>query len=582
MSRLAVVEKEKCSPVGCGEWCIKKCPVNRKGEKCIALEKEKAVIDEQLCIGCGICIRCPFDAVHIINLPEKLEEPLHRFGKSTFELFNLPLLKKNSVVGIIGRNGIGKSTSLAILSGEIIPNFGEYEKETDKLRVIEKYSNTILGEYFKNLYGENIKVALKPQRVEMMAKAFNGKAIELLKKVDEKNKIKEYLKLLELEDIKKRELNELSGGELQRIAILATALKKADVYYFDEPTSFCDIEQRIKVAKLIRELSKEASVIVVEHDLATLDYISDEIQIVYGEASCYGVFSQSKAVRRGINEYLDGFLPEDNIRFRNYSIRFLDKGVIREVSNEALLEYPDLKKNFEDFSLMVDGGKVRKGELLAIMGQNGLGKTTFVKMLAGELVPDKGKVETLKVSYKPQYLDQNSNKTVQEVLLSSGDVSSGWVKSMFEKLGLNKIMMNKVKNLSGGELQKLYIASTLIKDADIIIMDEPSAFIDVEDRLSTAEIIKDFVIRKEICAIIVDHDIQFIDYLADSILIFEGKPGKKGNVIGPLNKKDGMNRVLKNLDITYRRDRETLRPRINKPGSQLDVEQRKEGNYYLN
>ena len=111
-------------------------------------------------------------------------------------------------------------------------------------------------------------------------------------------------------------------------------------------------------------------------------------------------------------------------------------------------------------------------------------------------------------------------------------------------------------------------------------MDEPSAFIDVEDRLKVAEVIKEFIAVKEICAIIVDHDIQFIDYLADSMLVFEGDPGKEGHVFGPVNKREGMNKVLKNLNITYRRDKQTGRPRINKPGSQLDQEQRHKGEYY--
>ena len=135
--------------------------------------------------------------------------------------------------------------------------------------------------------------------------------------------------------------------------------------------------------------------------------------------------------------------------------------------------------------------------------------------------------------------------------------------------------------MSGGELQKVYIAACLSKqDVNLIAMDEPSAFIDVEDRLKVAEIIKEYVDKKEICAIIVDHDIQFVDYLTDSMLVFEGISGKEGHVFGPVSKREGMNRVLKNLNITYRRDKQSGRPRINKPGSQLDQEQRHKGEYY--
>ena len=135
--------------------------------------------------------------------------------------------------------------------------------------------------------------------------------------------------------------------------------------------------------------------------------------------------------------------------------------------------------------------------------------------------------------------------------------------------------------MSGGELQKVYIAATLsCPDVKIFAFDEPTAFIDVEDRLKVAEVIKEFVTKKEVCAIVVDHDVQFIDFLSDRMLVFEGVPSKEGRVFGPLEKREGMNRVLKMLDITYRRDIHSKRPRINKPGSQLDAKQRSQDMYY--
>ena len=405
-----------------------------------------------------------------------------------------------------------------------------------------------------------------------------------MNKVDERKIVNKYLKDLDIENIEDRKIEELSGGELQRVAIVAAAVKEADVYYFDEPASFLDITHRIKAAKLIRALSEKASVIVVEHDLATLDYISDEIQIVYGEPACYGIFSQSKAVRRGINEYMDGMLPDENIRFRSYPIRFSERPIDRYVSKEILFNFPELQKSYEKFKLITSSGQIHKGEVLAIMGANGLGKSTFLKLIAGVEAPDKGTIENVKISYKPQYLNYDIEGTVEEHLkkIAGPEFVSGWYKTnILEKLNINLILNNKISELSGGELQKVQIAACLSKqDVDIIAMDEPSAFIDVEDRMNVAEIIKDCVINKDIAAIIVDHDIQFVDYLADSMLVFEGMPAKEGHVFGPVTKREGMNRVLKNLDITYRRDKLTGRPRINKPGSQLDQEQRFKGEYY--
>ncbi len=233
--------------------------------------------------------------------------------------------------------------------------------------------------------------------------------------------------------------------------------------------------------------------------------------------------------------------------------------------------------------MSTNAGTVHKGEILAVMGANGLGKTTFLKMLSGMEKPDQGTVNKVKIAYKQQYPDSNAEGTVKEWLVKTAKerYESGWYKqNILEKMGLGKLLDREVKELSGGELQKLYIAVTLSHECDIFAFDEPSAFIDVEDRLMVADVIKDFVIKKFVCAVVVDHDVQFIDHIGDSMLVFEGKPGVEGHVVGPVAKRDGMNEVLKMLDITYRHDKETQRPRINKPGSALDREQRSRGQYY--
>ena len=587
VKRLAIIEKDKCNPETCGDYlCARICPINRQDKECITkAEDKKAQISEELCVGCGICQqKCPFNAIHIVNLPDKLtHEPIHRYGKNMFELFALPVIKKHTVIGIIGRNGIGKSTALNILAGIIQPNLGFHKNPATQQDILNLFSTRSIGSYFKHLFNNQIKISYKPQRIELLAKLYNGKVKDLLNKIDEKNKSKTLLKVLDLEQIEDRDIKELSGGELQRLTIIAAACRKADVYYFDEPASFCDITHRIKTANLIRELAEDAAVIVVEHDLATLDYISDEIQIVYGEAGCYGIFSNTKSVRRGINEYLDGYLTDDNVRFRNYQIKFPETQQERFVQQEILYEFPDIKKSFKTFKLQIRGGKIRKGEVLTIMGANGLGKTTFLKIISKQLKPDEGDIKDIKIAYKPQYLDNEINKTVKQFLKEKAgpEFSSGWYKTnILNKLNIKNILNNKIATLSGGELQKVHIAASLSGNAELILLDEPSAFVDIEDRLHVAEVIKEFIIKKEIAAIVVDHDIQFIDYLSDSMLVFKGKSGIEGNVIGPLTKVEGMNLILKMLNITYRKDKITNRPRINKPDSQLDKEQKSTNRYY--
>ncbi|MBU0963384.1 MAG: ribosome biogenesis/translation initiation ATPase RLI [Nanoarchaeota archaeon] len=585
MNRIAIIRKDKCNLKKCNFLCASICPINRAEKDCITEVNGKARIDEVLCTGCGICTkRCPFSAISVLNLPEELKsDPIHRYGDNEFELFSLPIVKKNTVIGIIGRNGIGKSTALGILAGNLKPNLGDYKNPVSDEQIIQKYSTSWMGDYFSRLFNKKIKISYKPQRIELLSEIYSGKVIDLLKKNDDRKILDKLIRELDIENIKDRELKDLSGGELQRVAIIAAIIKKADVYYFDEPSSFLDITYRIKIAKVIREIiEEESAVVVVEHDLATLDYISDEIQIVYGEPSCFGIFSQSKSVRRGINEYLEGKLDSENIRFRNYPIKFFDSSTGKTFSEEILFEIPSLEKKFDKFSLNVNALNLRKGEVLCIMGANGLGKTTFLNIVSGNIKSDTNEIDIKEVSYKKQSLEVIDKKVIDFLKEKAGsEFSSGWYKqNILEKLNIQSILMSNMKELSGGELQKVNIAANLSGDTKLVLMDEPSAFIDVEDRLNVAEVIKEFVIKKEISAVVVDHDIQFIDHLADSMLVFEGTPGKKGIVNEVLPKKAGMNKILKMLDLTYRKDPINNRPRINKLGSQLDREQRKKGVYY--
>jgi ATP-binding cassette subfamily E protein 1 len=126
----------------------------------------------------------------------------------------------------------------------------------------------------------------------------------------------------------------------------------------------------------------------------------------------------------------------------------------------------------------------------------------------------------------------------------------------------------------------VWILGTVFREAELFLLDEPSAFVDVEDRLELAGILRNLIEKQGTGAIVVDHDVQFIDAIADRLLVFAGKPGKTGIVSAPMQKREGMNILLQKLGITYRRDLATGRPRINKPDSRLDREQRKRGEYY--
>jgi ATP-binding cassette subfamily E protein 1 len=546
---------------------------------------KKPLISEELCQGCGICTnRCPFQAVSIINLPEALDEPIHRYGQNMFELFGLPTIREEAVVGMLGPNGIGKSTIIRILSGELKPNLGNFGEEISWEDIINFFKGSQMQSYFTRLSQGEIKVVHKPQMVDLLPRFVKGSVNDLLQGVNERDALDGVTDILELKPIMDRNIKNLSGGELQRVAIAAAVLREADFYYFDEPTSWLDVYQRLNAVKVIRELAEIGkAVMVIEHDLAALDAISDYVHILYGEPGAYGVVSQLRGVRVGINTYINGFLKEENVRFRKQPIVFEVRPPSSEVDTEELTEYSDLKKSYKEFSLNVESGIVHHDEIITAFGPNGIGKTTYAKMLAGVTKPDSGKInKKVKVSYKPQYLASDFSGTVQELLITTApNYGTNLFKTeIIRPFSLEELMDKEVQELSGGELQRVSVALTLAQEADIYLFDEPTAFLDVEQRLRAAKAIKRVVESRNCASIILDHDIVFIDYISDRAMVFYGEPGVEGHASAPMNLRSAMNRFLSNVGITFRRDKETKRPRVNKTGSYLDREQKEKGEYY--
>ncbi|RLG59995.1 MAG: ribosome biogenesis/translation initiation ATPase RLI [Candidatus Hydrothermarchaeota archaeon] len=582
--RVAVLDADKCQPRKCAKECIKFCPGVRMGEETIVFEDGKPRISEELCTGCGICVKkCPFQAISVVGLPDELKEGLiHQYGENAFRLFYLPYPRENAVTGLIGENGIGKTTIVRIFSGEIIPNLGKLGSE-NKEAVLEYFSGTQFYDYFKELYDGKIKAVHKPQYVDYLPKVVKGKVKQLLERVDERNMLGEIATKLELENTLKRDIKEISGGELQRVAIAGAILREGDIYIFDEPSSYLDVKQRLNVAKIIRELARENRVLVVEHDLVVLDYLADYINILYGKVGAYGIVSHPRSVREGINVYLEGYLKEENIRFRREPIKFEVRPPSPGWENKPFIKFKNLKKSLGEFSIEIEGGEINQGEVIGILGPNAIGKTTFVKMLAGVIKQDAGEIEYIsntkaKVSYKPQYIKPEGDRSVEEVMRKV--YSPFFEREILKPLELEQLYHKNVQELSGGELQRVAIALCLGREAEIYLLDEPSAYLDVEQRLKVAKIIRRTMEKREAVGIVVDHDILFVDYISDRLMVFYGKPGKEGKATKPLSMKEGMNRFLKDIDITFRRDPETGRPRANKPGSTKDREQKAKGEYY--
>jgi ATP-binding cassette subfamily E protein 1 len=571
--------------------CIKYCPVNKSGADCIIINEEskKAQIDEDVCNGCGICVKvCPFDAITIVNLASELAtDKIHQYGQNSFRLFKLPTPKKGEVVGLLGRNGMGKSTVVNILSGNLKPNLGRFENPPEWDEILKHYSGTELKQHFEKIEQKQIRASIKPQQVHHIAQAFEGTGKELLDKYDERGVSREIIKELGLENSMEQSLKELSGGELQRIAVAAAASKDTEFYFFDEPSSYNDVFQRTGVARVIQSLAKIGkSVMVVEHDLTLLDFLSDYIEVLYGEPAAYGIVSSILSTKVGINVFLDGYLPTENVRFRDKKFSFDVSSSSTDIFQEGseVIVYPKLEKKYESFSVSIEPGQVRKGEVLGIMGANALGKTTMMKMIAGVEKPDSGNIsKKIKIAYKPQYLQNDIDVDVISLLdKANGNPveESMEEEQILDPLKIKKLYNKSIRNLSGGELQKVAVASCLLQKVDVYALDEPSAFLDVEDRIAVAKFLQKFVRSFGKSAIVIDHDLQLMDLVSDSMVIFEGESGAEGKATSPMSKANAMNRFLKSLDMSFRRDEKSLRPRVNKLESRLDKNQKTSGNYY--
>jgi ATP-binding cassette subfamily E protein 1 len=661
-TRIAIVNPNKCRPKKCGLECKTECPVNKVGKRCIAVKKKDkvATISETLCTGCNICTKkCPFGAIQIINLPEHLNDnqTAHRYPGNAFKLYRLPTPRQGQVLGLVGTNGIGKSTALRILGGNMMPNLGNSLNPPDWNEIIAYFRGSELQNYFSGLAKKELKSLFKPQYVDALQKRYKGdigaKEASMKYMLDKKSErgekvFNDMINTLELRSLynEGRDIRHLSGGEMQRYCIALICIQKADVYIFDEPSSFLDVKQRLNAAYCIRGLvngvdegggkggersdGSKRYVICVEHDLAVLDYLSDHVCCLYGQPGGYGVVTMPYSVREGINIFLGGYLPKENMRFRNTELTFkmstrahesaieykeLDsfdpkanakeedglvsihpRGVVTRGNKKQkhAVDYPSMTKTLGNFTLHIESGSYARSEIIVLLGQNGTGKTTMIKMLSGmkgyepdQNSEDGGDSFTMAkshVSYKSQTLDPKFEGNVQELLykkIKDSYLNQQYRADVFKPLRIEELLDMKVKELSGGELQRVAIAMCLGKTAQIYLIDEPSSYLDCEERINVAKVIKRFVLHQRKTAFIVEHDFIMATYLADRVIYYDGEPSKECTAHTPQDLLSGMNAFLKQLDITFRRDPTNWRPRINKWGSNKDSEQKASGNYFF-
>ena len=619
--RLAIINHQKCRPKKCDQQCGLVCPINRQKKQCVVVDIESvaASISEEFCIGCGQCVKaCPFNAIQIINLPsEAIGNIVHKYGENMFQLHNMPIVRPNCIMGIIGCNGIGKSTLINILGGQIIPNLGEADKftwnkgkgfskkehkkniETMKSETLKFFRGKEIQKYFSKLYKKGLVIAHKPQQIKPYFEIFSNQIVsQFLKTYYQDSNLfhQSILQNLDLNSIMGYSIDKLSGGEKQRLLCAITLMQKADVYVFDEPSNFLDVKQRINISNLIQDLKNkegEKYILVVEHDVTLLDYITDQICILYGKPGGYGIVSSPAGSSVAINNYFKGFIASDNIRIRNreieYKINYEDVQQ-KNIKNLRTWQYPELQVEYPktNFKLNVPNGTFQLGEpcLMVILGSNGTGKTTFLSNLASKL--------ELSLSYKPQHLGfrkKYGNLTVRGFLEKTigAEIENQLFKSdVVKPLQIMDLYQSKIESLSGGELQRVAITATLGKKANLYLLDEPSAGLDVEQRTQLLKVIERFVYHQNKTCFLVEHDALIATSLASKpiskVIVFEqlksSKTSRLCQASSPMNFKQGMNLFLQQMKITFRMDHDGKRPKINKCGGGKDREQKKKGVFF--
>lgn len=615
MSRIAIVDKDRCKPNKCQRECIRSCPPQRGGKTVIEIidiedigftatittNKHKiAKIVESMCIGCNQCVRvCPFNAIKIVNIPkENPTDIVHRYGPNGFRLYCIPIMKKNCIMSLVGQNGIGKSTILDILSNRLVPNFENLDPKSP-------FKGTVLKKYFDDLYKNKLTISIKHQKIK-----------QHIKDVCQTMTVQEYIlsmgfgftteqfdstswRELELTRVLKNPISTLSGGELQRLLCWITISTPANVYIFDEPSNFLDVKQRLIVAKLIRSLkSPDTYVLVVDHDLSLLDFISDEINILYGSPGAYGIVSQNLTTANGINEYLDGYISSQNIRFRNEPFNlapYNDKAddlITTSTSTYNVYTYSDTHVSFPGFTLDIPSAQLTlTNQIYLILGENGVGKTTYLNEISKNVnksVSYKTQHSTIKKYMKPNQEYPTVLELFQSLIRESYSEPT-FQTSVFKSLNLKSLEHKLLNELSGGELQRVMLCLTLGTSADIYLLDEPSSNLDIESRLGCIRAIKQFSHMCNKCIFIIEHDIMMAVAWAQepncSILhiteVSDSDAKRKHcRVSECLTFHVGINSFLESMNITMRISEANSRPRINKPNSQLDTHQKKLKCYY--
>ena len=496
-------------------------------------------------------------------------------------------IEPNERVCLVGRNGAGKSTLLKIIAGDMIMDDGkvQYEKDLVVSRLEQDPPRNAQGNVFDYVaegVGHLTDLLKEYHHISMqLEENYSDQILSQLEQVQAKlehadgwrfeNKINEVLLKLGLNPNTK--LAALSGGWLRKAALARALVCDPDVLLLDEPTNHLDVEAIEWLENFL--LDFQGSIVFISHDrsfirkMATHIVDLDRGQLVSYPGN-YDLYLTTKEENLRVealqNELLDKRLAQEEVwirqgikarRTRNEGrVRALkamreERRQRRDVMGTAKLQLDTSSRSgkivfeMENVSYEVAGKSllndfsttILRGDKIALVGANGCGKTTFIKLLLGEIQPTAGKIRCgtkLEIAYFDQYrADLDPEKNVMDnVADGKQDIEVNGVKRhvlgyLQDFLFPPKRAMTPVKALSGGERNRLLLAKLLLKPNNLLILDEPTNDLDVE----TLELLEELLTDYQGTLLIVSHDRQFIDNTATECYLFEGE-GRLNKYVG--------------------------------------------------
>lgn len=498
--------------------------------------------------------------------------------KQLFKDINFSI-KDQERFGLIGVNGVGKTTFLDTLVGEVIADSGEIKKAKDYSISYLKQANTLNQNHtvLETVYdGENPIMNTVREYEEVLAllnkDPMNEKYQNAYEKVEQKmttkdawnanTRAKTILTKLGITELDKK-ISELSGGQQKRVALAQVLIQESDLLILDEPTNHLDYEMIDWLSKYL--VSYTGAILFVTHDRYFLDAVANKIielanQTLYEYTGNYQAYVQQKAER----EELEQQQAHKNKQLYKKELAWMREGVrARGTKQQARKNrFKDLKESvnqsssqdsidlnldstrlgkkvieIEDASFANGGHQildnfnliVQNKDRIGITGENGSGKTTFLNLITGRLPLDSGIIEigeTVRIAYYTQQnegLEKNRRvidylrEIAEEVRLADGTTVS--VAQLLEQFMFDRSKQGSyISSLSGGEKRRLYLVQLLMQRPNVLILDEPTNDLDIQ----TLTVLEDYIDTFAGAVITVSHDRYFLNKTADKLLIFKG------------------------------------------------------------